>query len=176
MEQIDLIVLIIAGLLFIGAIIMFVFIGRSIKNNKTTNIESFDEENLKLNLQLENKNKELENLNKELSNHKAKNEELLKDNASLSTLASNLNEQIQEKQKEITNLREENKTLHNENANTKASLEGEKTAYKKLNEQFTEYKLSLEKLNKQNEAHIQNITNKILEEKTKKFTEQNSKK
>lgn len=154
---------------------MFVFIGRSIKNNKNTNIASFDEENLKLNLQLETKNKELENLNKELSNHKAKNEELLKDNARLSTIASNLNEQIQEKQKEITNLREENKTLHNENTNTKASLEGEKTAYKKLNEQFTEYKLSLEKLNKQNEAHIQNITNKILEEKTKKFTEQNSK-
>lgn len=175
MEQVDLIVLIIAGLLFIGAIIMFVFIGRSIKNNKNTNIASFDEENLKLNLQLETKNKELENLNKELSDHKAKNEELLKDNARLSTIASNLNEQIQEKQKEITNLREENKTLHNENANTKASLEGEKTACKKLNEQFTEYKLSLEKLNKQNEAHIQNITNKILEEKTKKFTEQNSK-
>lgn len=175
MEQIDLIVLIIAGLLFIGAIIMFVFIGRSIKNNKNTNELSIDEDNLTLKLQLETANKELENLNKELSNHKAKNEELLRDNASLSTIASNLNEQIQEKQKEITNLREENKTLHNENANTKASLEGEKTAYKKLNEQFTEYKLSLENLNKQNEAHIQNITNKILEEKTKKFTEQNSK-
>lgn len=168
MEQIDLIVLIIAGLLFIGAIIMFVFIGRSIKNNKHTNELSIDEDNLTLKLQLEN-------VNKELSNHKAKNEKLLRDNASLSTIASNLNEQIQEKQKEITNLREENKTLHNENANTKASLEGEKTAYKKLDEQFTEYKLSLEKLNKQNEAHIQNITNKILEEKTKKFTEQNSK-
>jgi cell shape-determining protein MreC len=91
MEQVDLIVLIIAGLLFIGAIIMFVFIGRSIKNNKNTNIASFDEENLKLNLQLETKNKELENLNKELSDHKAKNEELLKDNARLSTIASNLN-------------------------------------------------------------------------------------
>lgn len=175
MEQIDLIVLIIAGLLFIGAIVVFAFIGRSIKNSKNTTAVSFNEDNLKLNLQLETANKELETINKELSDYKAKNEELLKDNASLSTLASKLNEQIQEKQKEITNLREENKTLHNENANTKASLEGEKTAYKKLNEQFTEYKLSLENLNKQNEAHIQNITNKILEEKTKKFTEQNSK-
>ena len=104
MEQVNLIVLIIAILLFIGAIVVFVFIGRSIKNSKNTTAVSFDEDNLKLNLQLETANKELETINKELSDYKAKNEDLLKDHASLSTIASNLDEQIKEKQTEITTL------------------------------------------------------------------------
>lgn len=266
MEQVNLIVLIIAILLFIGAIVVFVFIGRSIKNSKNTTAVSFDEDNLKLNLQLETANKELETINKELSDYKAKNEELLKDNASLSTIASNLDEQIKEKQTEITTLstslensnnqknelskeivslkeklsttesrltnknsefetlnrkfegtnlenknkdkeisklkgendvlsekltnsnttlqkqeaeintlKDENKTLQKENSDTKAGLKAEIQKYQDLEKQFAEYKLSFEKLNQQNEAHIQNLTNKILEEKSKKFTEQNSK-
>ncbi len=175
MGRIDLIVLIIAILLFIGAIVVFAFIGRSIKNSKSTNVASFDEENLKLKLQLETANKELENTNKELSICKDKNEELLKDNTKLSTIASNLDEQIQNKQKEIDTLKEENKTIEKEYSDAKAELKAEKQKYKDLDKLFEEYKLSLEKLNKQNEAHIQNITNKILEEKSKKFTEQNSK-
>ena len=175
MGQVDLIVLIIAILLFIGAIVVFVFIGRSIKNSKSTNVASFDEENLKLKLQLETANKELENTNKELSICKDKNEELLKDNTKLSTIASNLDEQIQNKQKEIDTLKEENKTLQKENSDTKAGLKAEKQKYQDLDKLFAEYKLSLDNLNKQNEAHLQNITNKILEEKSKKFTEQNSK-
>lgn len=261
----DLIVLIIAILLFVVAIIVFALISRSIKNSKNTNVASFDEENLKLNLQLETANKELENLNNELSNCKAKNEELLKDNARLSTIAFNLEGEKNEKQKEIdalktnlvncneqknqssneivglkekfstkedelkkksseietlnqklevaiqenknkdkeitklkgendvlsekltnsnnrlneqntelTNLKEENKTLQKENSDINAKLKSKETEFKTLNEQFAEYKLSLNELNKQNETHIKEITNKILEEKTKKFTETNS--
>ena len=54
-------------------------------------------------------------------------------------------------------------------------MQGEKEKNQNLEQSFTEYKSSLEKLNKQNEEHIQNLTNKILEEKTKKFSENNTK-
>ena len=88
---------------------------------------------------------------------------------------NNLNISNKKQEEEYSKLREENKLLHEKNTQTTALLQGEKEKNQNLEQSFSEYKLSLEKLNKQNEEHIQNLTNKILEEKTKKFSESNSK-
>ncbi len=81
----------------------------------------------------------------------------------------------QKREEEYQKLQEEYKTLHKENTQANALLQGEREKNQNLERAFDEYKQSLEKLNKQNEEHIQNITNKILEEKTKKFSENNTK-
>lgn len=81
----------------------------------------------------------------------------------------------QKQEQDYNKLQEEYKILHKQNTETIALLQGEKEKNQNLEKSFTEYKSSLEKLNKQNEEHIQNLTNKILEEKTKKFSENNTK-
>ncbi len=81
----------------------------------------------------------------------------------------------QKQEQDYDKLQEEYKILHKQNTETIALLQGEKEKNQNLEQSFTEYKSSLEKLNKQNEEHIQNLTNKILEEKTKKFSENNTK-
>lgn len=93
-------------------------------------------------------------------------------------LSEKLNNTLSINQKQEQNydkLQEEYKILHKQNTETIALLQGEKEKNQNLEQSFTEYKSSLEKLNKQNEEHIQNLTNKILEEKTKKFSENNTK-
>ncbi len=141
-----------------------------IESNKVANNDLLkkDSEIIELKQNLESSNSTNAKKDKEITELKGQNSVLIEklDNA------NNLNNKSQN---ELENLKEDYKEQNKKHSETLALLEVEKEKSQNIQQSFTEYKLSLEKLNKQNEAHIQNITNKILEEKTKKFTEQNSK-
>ncbi|MBQ0112507.1 MAG: DNA recombination protein RmuC [Bacteroidales bacterium] len=83
-------------------------------------------------------------------------------------------EEIIGKDKELTDLKQKNEVLFSELSDCKAQLEGAKTNYINLEKNFNEYKANFEQLQKQFEERIKNVTNDILEEKTKKFSEQNN--
>ena len=141
-----------------------------IESNKVANNDLLkkDSEIIELKQNLESSNSTNAKKDKEITELKGQNSVLIEklDNA------NNLNNKSQN---ELEKLKEDYKEQNKKHSETLALLEAEKEKSQNIQQSFTEYKLSLEKLNKQNEAHIQNITNKILEEKTKKFTEQNSK-
>lgn len=141
-----------------------------IESNKVANNDLLkkDSEIIELKQNLESSNSTNAKKDKEITELKGQNSVLIEklDNA------NNLNNKSQN---ELEKLKEDYKEQNKKHSETLALLETEKEKSQNIQQSFTEYKLSLEKLNKQNEAHIQNITNKILEEKTKKFTEQNSK-
>lgn len=141
-----------------------------IESNKVANNDLLkkDSEIIELKQNLESSNSTNAKKDKEITELKGQNSVLIEklDNA------NNLNNKSQN---ELEKLKEDYKEQNKKHSETLALLEAEKEKSQNIQQSFTEYKLSLENLNKQNEAHIQNITNKILEEKTKKFTEQNSK-
>lgn len=83
-------------------------------------------------------------------------------------------EEIIAKEQEVTDLKKKNENLVSELSECKAQLEGAKTNYSNLEKNFNEYKANFEQLQKQFEERIKNVTNEILEEKTKKFSEQNN--
>lgn len=140
------------------------------ESNKVANNDLLkkDSEIIELKQNLESSNSINAKKDKEITELKGQNSVLIEklDNA------NNLNNKSQN---ELEKLKEDYKEQNKKHSETLALLEAEKEKSQNIQQSFTEYKLSLENLNKQNEAHIQNITNKILEEKTKKFTEQNSK-
>ena len=141
-----------------------------IESNKVANNDLLkkDSEIIELKQNLESSNSTNAKKDKEITELKGQNSVLIEklDNA------NNLNNKSQN---ELEKFKEDYKEQNKKHSETLALLEAEKEKSQNIQQSFTEYKLSLENLNKQNEAHIQNITNKILEEKTKKFTEQNSK-
>lgn len=131
---------------------------------------------------LKEKKELIENLNQKIETVSLENSQKEKLITSLQGEKEVINEKLnnliiinKKQEEEYAKLQQENKSLHEKNTQTTALLQGEKEKSQNLEQAFSEYKLSLEKLNKQNEEHLQNLTNKILEEKTKKFTENNSK-
>src|SRR5690606_14687825 len=78
--------------------------------------------------------------------------------------------------------REEQQRLHGELQQTREllvkaekSLEGSRAYYQSQQERLEEQKVEIETIKKQFNTEFQVIANKILEEKTQKFTETNSK-
>lgn len=141
-----------------------------IESNKVANNDLLkkDSEIIELKQNLESSNSTNAKKDKEITELKGQNSVLIEklDNA------NNLNNKSQN---ELEKLKEDYKEQNKKHSETLALLEAEKEKSKNIQQSFDEYKQSLDELNKQNELHIQNITNKILEEKTKKFTESNSK-
>ena len=81
----------------------------------------------------------------------------------------------QEIEQEKKNLEQSYKVLQQEKNDLGQELATLKANSKNLEEQYNDYKQDFEKLQKSFEERIKNITNEILEDKTKKFQETNSK-
>ncbi len=79
-------------------------------------------------------------------------------------------------EQEYRKLKEEYNNLNKEYTQTIATLQAEREKNQSFEKNFKEYKENLENINKQNEERIQNLTNKILEEKTEKFSKTNAEK
>lgn len=79
-------------------------------------------------------------------------------------------------EQEYKKLKEDYNNLNKEYTQTIATLQGEREKNQNLEKSFNEYKENLENINKQNEERIQNLTSKILEEKTEKFSKTNAEK
>lgn len=88
------------------------------------------------------------------------------ENARLSQSASLADERRQESEQKRTELEQQNQTLLRENAILKTEGLG-------LQQRMEEQKLELEKLNEKMTLQFKNLANEILEEKSKKFTDQN---
>lgn len=98
----------------------------------------------------------LQEVNKEIENQKILAEEKNK------FLQDNLN-QVKE---ELQTSSDKRMTLEKEHASLR-------TAYKNINEKLSEHKAEVEKLQEKFSSEFKNLANEILEEKSKKFTEQN---
>lgn len=79
-------------------------------------------------------------------------------------------------EQEYRKFKEEYNNLNKEYTQTIATLQAEREKNQSFEKNFKEYKENLENINKQNEERIQNLTNKILEEKTEKFSKTNAEK
>ncbi len=79
-------------------------------------------------------------------------------------------------EQEYKKLKEDYNNLNKEYTQTIATLQGEREKNQNLEKIFNGYKENLENINKQNEERIQNLTSKILEEKTEKFSKTNAEK
>lgn len=75
----------------------------------------------------------------------------------------------------LSSYKEEIRTKENELINLQRSLAGKESDLKHLTERLAEHKIEVEELQKKFKIEFENLANKILEEKSGKFTEQNKK-
>ncbi|MDO5760631.1 MAG: DNA recombination protein RmuC [Bacteroidota bacterium] len=121
-----------------------------------------------LNKKIDSLNLELQSQGRELTSTKGE-KQILSEKLDNALLTSTKQRQEYEK------LQETHRILNTEYTQAIASLQAEKEKNLNLENHFKEYKENLENIGKQNEERLQNLTNKILEEKTKKFSESNAK-
>lgn len=90
---------------------------------------------------------------------------------------SNLDEQLNETEQKLEALQQEKENQLKEERDRSADLDrqlaGLKSDYSSLQEKLAEQKGELAEMQEQFKAHFENLANKILEEKSEKFTKQN---
>ena len=162
------VVYIISGLI-VGGLIGFLFVRQQSSGRISTLVTRLENEQSRLS----DKEKSVQELNSQLDQSRNQNDQLKTENNQLQVQLNTIRAQYKDIEERFRTIQDELIKKNKEFLETKSELATFKANNDALNDRLSQQKEEIEKLGKKFNTEFENIANKILDEKTAKFTDSN---